>query len=68
VTKHELIIQNAAMKSALIRMLWRSVADGSECTCAEPADECPECEALTALNLGTWLGAEDTAAKLELVS
>lgn len=45
----------AKLRSALVRMLWRSIADEADCTCEE-SDKCPECEATEALGLGRWRG------------
>jgi hypothetical protein len=52
-----------AIRAALIRILWRSVADDAECTCC-PGDPCPECQAMEALGLGRWIGARDAEATL----
>lgn len=52
-----------ALRSALVRLLWRSVADDAACSCY-PDDPCPECEAMQALGLGRWRGAEHAAGEL----
>lgn len=49
--------QIKALRRALVRLLWHSVADAAECTC-EDDDKCPECDAFNALGLGAWPGAE----------
>ena len=41
------------LKRALLRLLWNSVCDQADCTCA-PRDRCPECGAMLALGLGRW--------------
>jgi hypothetical protein len=54
----------SGLASALVRMLWTSVADHAQCTCALP-DACPECEAMVALGLGRWITHEIAAKQLE---
>lgn len=45
------------VRSALVRLLWRSVNDDSTCTC-DHKDQCPECQAMSALGLGDWQNAD----------
>lgn len=52
-----------ALRSALIRLLWRSVADDAECTCWID-DPCPECQAMQALGRGRWISPRDAAIEL----
>lgn len=57
------------LRRALIRLLWNSVADDADCTCCpatehNSADRCPECEAMAALGLGDWVGADAAAGLL----
>lgn len=47
----------AALRAALIRLLWNSVADDAVCSC-ETDDICPECQATEALGLGRWMSAD----------
>jgi hypothetical protein len=54
---------SADLRSALVRLLWRSVADNAECTC-HGRDRCPECEAMQALGLGRWRGPRDAEVTL----
>ena len=51
------------MRSALVRLLWRSIADNAACSC-EGDDRCPECEAMLALGLGPWRGPKQAAILL----
>lgn len=51
------------LRAALVRLLWRSVADLVECSC-EVDDRCPECEAMQALGLGRWTGPAPASALL----
>jgi hypothetical protein len=51
------------LQRALIRLLWDSVADNAECTCA-PKDRCPQCDAMLALGLGRWKGPISAQRKL----
>jgi hypothetical protein len=58
-----------SLRTALVGLLWRSVADDTECTCEDDdgdgnPDTCPECEAMTALGLGRWLGSRDAERRL----
>lgn len=55
------------LQRALIRLLWDSVADDDECTCA-PKDRCPQCEATLALGLGRWAGARLMQKKIAKLS
>jgi hypothetical protein len=57
-------MSTAAIRAALITLLWRSVADDAECTCY-PGDPCPECQAMEALGLGRWRGAEHATRALK---
>lgn len=57
-----LLDEHRARTAALVQLVWRSVADDAACSCY-PGDACPECEAMQALGLGRWSGAE-AAAKL----
>jgi hypothetical protein len=52
---------------ALTRLLWRSIADNAVCTCFLD-DPCPECQAMAALGLGRWTGAEAATQALEPVA
>lgn len=49
--------QIAALRRALVRLLWISISDGGECTC-EFGDICPLCDTCKALGLGRWRGAK----------
>lgn len=58
-----------ALRNALVRLLWRSMVDRAECACADyegdgKHERCAECQAMAALGLGRWLGAEDAARRL----
>jgi hypothetical protein len=44
-----------ALRKALIRLLWDSIADDAMCSC-EPGDVCPQCEAMQALGYKRWPG------------
>lgn len=59
----KLRIRNHRLALALKRLLWRSVADRAECTCAA-ADVCLECEAMKALGFERWEGPERAAEQL----
>lgn len=48
---------------ALVRLLWYSVTDHADCTCA-PRDRCPQCEAMLALGLGRWKGWRDAQVRM----
>ena len=63
-----LIIESC--QRAIVRLLWRSVADGAACTCeGDPArDPCPECEAMRALGYARWIDARDAARCLAAAS
>ncbi|HET9063722.1 MAG TPA: hypothetical protein VFO62_10575 [Candidatus Binatia bacterium] len=50
-------------RAALVRLLWRSIADDAACSCA-PGDACPECRAMSALGLGRWTGAADATREI----
>jgi hypothetical protein len=52
-----------ALRSALVTLLWHSVADDAECTCC-PGDPCPECQAMQALGLGRWISPRDAEVTL----
>lgn len=48
------------LTSALVRLLWVSVADCASCTCCT-GDQCALCEAMRALGYARWISADDTA-------
>lgn len=49
--------ETAAIR-ALVRLLWRDVADDSACSCDDGGDRCVLCEAWAALgHAGKWPGA-----------
>lgn len=54
---------NDDLAKALVRLLFNSVADGNECTCA-PKDPCPECQAMRALGLGRWRNFKSAQQRL----
>ena len=53
----------SALRRALVRLLWNSVADDAACSCIGK-DRCPECEAMAALGLSRWRGAKSAARRL----
>lgn len=52
-----------AIRSAIIRLLWKSVADEEECTC-HPEDQCALCQAMAALGHGAWYDWESAETVL----
>ena len=68
-----LIDDPAALRSALVRLLWRSIVDHAECGCEDYEgdgwhEQCPECQAMGALGLGRWRGAKDAERRLPRAS
>lgn len=59
----ELLDKHVAMRAALVRLLWDSVADDAACTC-EKDDPCPQCDAYRALYGRRWPGAKKAAATM----
>jgi hypothetical protein len=54
------------LRRALIRQLWKAVADDATCTCSGAA-RCPECEAMSALGLGRWISQRHGASQLSRI-